>query len=303
MLTRLDLDNNECVDYAAGKIALELCNHPQYMTADGDELEYGTIIDNYGYLGIHHPSNITLDLTQTNSTVGIRQISIKFMDPEDDLNLTKIKGQKYAYRILCSDDGKNWKVLYDTTSTLDCYHTGWVHFLFRSDSEEIDTCSSWCQQMRYFRIHALQNPANSGFHVVRLRIFNIEKSMPKGKEILLLQNESYDFEVNDTTPLATKLLNIAERLYRGTPDEYKTGNNTEKTDKFNITYNYIIEKAFELQAVDGKVDQVRKIVTPLIAKRMDRKMETNINSTRRELLIMSILFIIYIVVLIYNCVK
>lgn len=319
-LNNVNTLKTECVDYAKDKVAFELCNHPEFMTMEGDNEEYGTSIgDKYGYLGIHHPANITLDLLPNlgrdeKGTVGVRQISIKFMHPNDALNRSPKEGQQYAFRLLCSEDGNLWKVLFDSTNTEKQYRVGWVHIIFR-DKEDPNEVNSGVQNMRYFRIHALHNPVSSGFHVVRLRLFNIENKLtvdnnliseentnnknkvePLEETIVLYANGCYDYEINDTTPLATKLLNIAERLHRGVSKKFGSINDLPSGDRFDDVYNHVIEKAFELQAVDGRVDQVRKIITPLISKKLEDKKIDNIKSTRREWLITFILLIIYIIV-------
>lgn len=286
------------IDYALGKIALEHCNHPEYMTQKGDRRPYGSSLNkrckNYGYLGVHHPANVTLDLG-LGEDAPIKQISIKFMDPNDKLNRTPNKLQKYAFRLLCSDDMSQWRVLYDTTATSEPYRVGWMHFKFENNE---------ALKMRYFRVHALHNPANSGFHIVRLHLFNeyTTRVLYQAKTIILPspRNGSYEFEINDTTPLATKLLNVAERLYRGTGGAKDDATNKKAFDEI---YNYVVERAFELQAVDGKVDQVRKIITPLISKRMEAKQQESIKSTKKQWIISLVFIVVYTLVSIYSTIK
>ena len=278
-----------CTDYAFGKIALEHCNHPEYMTQKGDRRPYGSTLKKrskyYGYLGVHHPANITLDLGWE---APVKQISIKFMDPKDKLNRSPNKMQKYAFRLLCSNDMSRWRVLYDTTSTEDPYRVGWMHFKFENNE---------ALGMRYFRVHALHNPANSGFHIVRLRLFDgcTTRVLHQEKTTILPSplNGGCEFEINDTTPLATKLMNIAERLYRGTRENAL---GQAEPQGFEEIYNYVVERAFELQAVDGKVDQVRKIITPLISDRMDKKQQESIKSTKWQWITSLFFIVIYIVV-------
>lgn len=276
-----------CTDYALGKIALEHCNHPEYMTHKGNRRPYGSSPKNkyYGYLGVHHPANITLDL---GLDAPVKQISIKFMDPNDKLNRSPNKLQKYAFRLLCSNDMSQWRVLHDTTTTGDPYQVGWVHFKFENNE---------ALGMRYFRIHALHNPANSGFHIVRLRLFDkYPTRVLHQKDTITLPsplNGVYEYEINDTTPLATKLMNIAERLYRGTRENAL---GQAEPQGFEEIYNYVVERAFELQAVDGKVDQVRKIITPLISNRMDKKQQESIKSTKWQWITSLFFIVIYIVV-------
>ena len=180
-------------DHALHKIALEYCNHPSDMTAIGDEEIYDSSLG--GYLGIRYPANITLDLKKV---VSIKQISIKFMDPEDyitdkqtneriNLNKTPLYNQCYAFRLLHSLDGHLWSVLYDSTSTQQTHHKGWVWML-------LDTH----QKMRYFRIHAIHNPANSGFHIVRLRLFDAENpNLQRGTQIH--KSKICEYESSDST--------------------------------------------------------------------------------------------------------
>lgn len=65
----------EIVDLALKKPVLEFCNHPEQLTAEGNDREYDAI--NGGYLGIHHPAFITVDLEKT---VEVKQISMKLYD-------------------------------------------------------------------------------------------------------------------------------------------------------------------------------------------------------------------------------
>ena len=210
------------------------------------------------------------------------------MDPNDTKNKKPNKEQCYAFRLLCSNDMLQWQILYDSTATDKPYRIGWFHLRL----EENVT-------MRFFRVHALHNPANSGFHIVRLRLFNIEnKTVPDSEIIESLVPNECEYEVNDTTPLATKLLNIAERLYRGSVDE--TGNGSAN---FKEVYNYVVERAFELQAVDGKVDQVRKIITPLISEKMEKKQRDSIKSTKWQWFMSCFFIVAYIVVSIICSIK
>lgn len=267
-------------DFASGKVALELCNHPEFMTSPGDEDTYNT--KSGGYLGIHHPANVTLDLGEEVTT---KQISIKFMSDKDPLNQTPIEGQEYAFRLLSSCDGKLWRILYDTTET-DCpYRRGWIHATFVEDG-----CA-----MRYFRVHTLHNPVSSGFQIVRLRLFDsLNKEMPEGEWVKL--TTAGDCEINDTTPLATKLQNLAERLYRSVPADHKDSSHPAKQQQFDAIYNHILEKAFELQAVDGRIDQIRNIITPHLAKSLDDRYNESKRSIQREWTITLVLIAIYIVI-------
>lgn len=253
----------EIVDLALKKPVLEFCNHPEQLTAEGNDLEYDAI--NGGYLGIHHPAFITVDLEKE---VEVKQISMKLYDSAETLNKTKVPkkqagnySSRYAFRLLCSTDMESWKVLYDTTKATEpygdkaagnrkTYRKGWQWAVF---NEPV--------RMRYFRIHALHNPANSGFHVVRLRLYDKEYDKMKLGEKMTLQSEN-ETEIKDALPLSARLLNLSQRLDVATPDTIKKGNDGE----YLSLKNQIVERSIEVHTVDGKVDQFRRIITPHMVK-------------------------------------
>ena len=253
----------EVVDLALKKTVLEFCNHPEQLTAEGDELEYDATKG--GYLGIHHPAFITVDMEKE---VKVKQISMKLYDSAETLNKTKVPekqagnySSRYAFRLLCSTDMESWKVLYDTTKAIEPYgdkaadnrkpyRKGWQWAVF---DEPV--------RMRYFRIHALHNPANSGFHVVRLRLYNKEYDKMKLGEKMTLQTGN-ETEIKDALPLSARLLNLSQRLDVATPDTIKKGNDRE----YLSLKNQIVERSIEVHTVDGKVDQFRRIITPHMVK-------------------------------------
>lgn len=253
----------EVVDLALKKPVLEFCNHPEQLTAEGDELEYDATKG--GYLGIHHPAFITVDMEKE---VKVKQISMKLYDSAETLNKTKVPekqagnySSRYAFRLLCSTDMESWKVLYDTTKAIEPYgdkaagnrkpyRKGWQWAVF---DEPV--------RMRYFRIHALHNPANSGFHVVRLRLYNKEYDKMKQGEKMTLQTRN-ETEIKDALPLSARLLNLSQRLDVATPDTIKKGNDRE----YLSLKNQIVERSIEVHTVDGKVDQFRRIITPHMVK-------------------------------------
>lgn len=253
----------EVVDLALKKPVLEFCNHPEQLTAEGNDLEYDATKG--GYLGIHHPAFITVDMEKE---VEVKQISMKLYDSDEALNKTKVPekqagnySSRYAFRLLCSTDMESWKVLYDTTKATEPYgdkaagnrkpyRKGWQWAVF---DEPV--------RMRYFRIHALHNPANSGFHVVRLRLYNKEYDKMKLGEKMALQTGN-ETEIKDALPLSARLLNLSQRLDVATPDTIKKGNDRE----YLSLKNQIVERSIEVHTVDGKVDQFRRIITPHMVK-------------------------------------
>ena len=275
-------DNNEpiYIDYAAGKVALELSNHPEFMTAEGNCNTYHN--REGGYLGIHHPANVTIDLEEE---VEVKQLFIKFMDPNDPLNLTPMDKQSYAFRLLSSVDGERWQLLFESFTTDKPYRVGWVYGTLPDN-----------HKMRYFRVHALDNPASSGFHIVRLRLYNLEN--PELVEELSLTEDNrielaktYEVEVGDSTPLSVRLQNLSEQLYRSVPEIYRD-------ERFNTLHGDIIEKSFELQAVDGRIDQVRNIITPHIGKSMSDDYIKNKRTFWIQTVTSIALVVIYVVIMI-----
>lgn len=267
------------VDYAAGKVALELSNHPEFMTAEDNCNTYHNRVG--GYLGIHHPANVTIDLEEE---VEVKQIFIKFMDPNDPLNLTPMEGQSYAFRLLSSVDGERWQLLYESFTTDKPYRVGWVYGTLPEN-----------HKMRYFRVHALDNPASSGFHIVRLRLYNQENpelvsELALTEDNLIELATSYEVEVGDSTPLSIKLQNLSEQLYRSVPEAYRD-------ERFNALHSDIIEKSFELQAVDGRIDQIRNIITPHLGKTIDGDYRKNKRRFWLETMISIALIAMYVVIM------
>lgn len=231
-------------DLALGKNVLEFCNHPHYMTEAGDSMDYDALTG--GYLGIHHPSFVTLDLEVP---ADVRQISMKLMDWDDDCNKSEPlnKKQHYAYRLLCSEDKLVWKVLYDTTATDKVYRRGWQWSVLEKPV-----------RMRYFRIHALHNPANSGFHIVRLRLFDEENPALQIGDCLDI-NAPYDVEIGDAVPISIRIMNLVQRLSDTVSEQHK------QTDGYRYLVNEVLGESMVFDTVDGRVDQFRQIITPYVA--------------------------------------
>lgn len=269
----------KAVDFAKGKNVMEFCNHPKSLTAEGDDLTYDSIRG--GYLGIHHPAFITIDLEDV---VEVKQLSIKLFDVDDNCNESegktkakheickscdKIKSNVYAYRLLCSEDKHTWTVLYDTTkmqedygdeqhNRLKVYRKGWQWAVFQTP-----------MKMKYFRIHALHNPANSGFHVVRVRLFDRENTALQLGDCLTLPQD-FELEVGDAIPISMRLLNLKQRLSTTIPESIKKG-----SLRYRQIDEMVVENSMNLEQVDGKIEQVRKIVTPHIVTAIESDYKDN----------------------------
>lgn len=267
---------SQYIDFALGKAAMEFCNHPLDMTKPGDDLPYDSV--NGGYLGIHHPANITVDLEQL---CPVRQVSIKFFDCEDELcKHSDTSFHEYAFRLLCSEDGVRWKVLYDSTASghgAKRYVKGWLYGVFEQP-----------ESMRFFRIHALHNPSSSGFHVVRLRLLDREwPDLKRGDRIYF--SSVKDIEVGDSTPLSTQLYNLLGRI------SSRLSAQTKQKASYQQLSNHIFEKALEFEAIDGRIDQIRKVVTPHIENKLTEDSRKEKRSTIIETCITVLLLILNLI--------
>lgn len=250
----MDRDNS---DLALHRKVLEYCNHYEYLT-NGEENEYDTT---KGYCATHWPGYITVDLEQI---CDLRLIAFQLWDFEDAKNIYERKeectNQVYAYRLLCSVDRRNWQVIYDTSGSLRKYRKGWQAFQFR------EACSA-----RYIRIHAVHNLRNSGFHVVRLHAFQrLAEEYLRGD--MHLCGPAFEWELGDAYPLANQLLDLSGRIQDVMS---KTKMDSELKSKYLRVVDYLFEKSKELDAVNGKVDELRKLISEPVSKKLKRDFKKN----------------------------
>lgn len=194
-------------DLAFGCPVMELCNHPEFLT-DGTEDYGGNDKERPGYLGIHWPAFITVDLGRP-QTVGA--VCFKLWDWDDPLNKApwseENKKMLYAYRLLVSEDRQKWKVLHDCAELGEesRFRRGWQRFSFQPET------------VRFIRIHCLRNLRNSGFHIVKLRAFASAdnaffRSPEPGAEYSRELSGPPPVEIGDGTPLSVRLLNLAGQI-------------------------------------------------------------------------------------------
>ena len=129
------------------------------------------------------------------------------LDLEDVCDLKFIRfllydkdSRNYKYRLLTSVDLNSWAVHFD--SGLHSFRS-WQNFEF---SEPI--------KVRYIRIHALWNSANSQFHIVQIEAHPDSVNIPSSEEINIIQlaSEGYYSEVSDGYPISFKMANIANTI-------------------------------------------------------------------------------------------
>lgn len=181
---------------ALGKRVLEECNTPEAML-DGNYRDFdGT----GGYCGVHVPAYLTIDLGQNYSVGYIRFLLMN--RGEEDTNLGAAP-RKYFYRLLacadtpCINGSTEWKVIYDTENE------GYVDWQCFTLSEPME--------MRYIRIHTVDNRKNNGFHIIQFEAYERPAELPEGEKVSLertIDTSEVCSEVGDGLPLYKRLYDI-----------------------------------------------------------------------------------------------
>lgn len=268
-------------DLALHKKVLEYCNHYHYLTS-GKEIEYD---NKSGYCATHWPAYLTVDLERE---YDLRQISFQLWDYEDPNNKLADKAkyidQIYAYRLLLSSDKRSWQVIHDTAGTSSKYRKGWQTFLFDN-----------AIRARYIRVHAIHNMKNSGFHIVRLHAFEeINPFFDKGNVFICF--DPYELELGDAYPLSNQLLDLSGRIQNAMPRTVST----MLKQRYTQIIDYLFEKSKELDAVDGKVDEVRKLIAEPISEKFEEEFKKNNRSEVVGLVISVVSLVIWIVIMIFK---
>ncbi len=181
---------------ALGKRVLEECNTPEAML-DGNYRDFdGT----GGYCGVHVPAYITIDLGQ-NYSVGYIRFLLMNRGEEDTNHGTAPR--KYFYRLLacadtpCINGSTEWKVIHDTENN------GYVNWQCFSLTEPME--------MRYIRIHTIDNRKNNGFHIIQFEAYEHPAELPEGEVVSLdktIDTSAMCSEVGDGLPLYKRLFDI-----------------------------------------------------------------------------------------------
>lgn len=270
---------NAVDDLALGKPVLELCNHPQYLTDEIDEYG-GNDRERPGYLGTHWPTFVTVDLLREEN---VGAICFKLWDWEDsfnkDPNKSANKDMRYAYRILVSVDRISWIVLFDCADARDVddkFRKGWQCFSFSP------------RPIRYVRIHCLRNCKNTGFHIVKLKVFRdssvgfFNKLIETNPCILCDGHEA--MEVGDGAPLSFRLFNFAGQMQeiqslcsrrvqflgkRKVPNGVESELNFFSNVLHDITHQRqdggdvvgrLFKRGHEVEVVAGGIDETRNLI-------------------------------------------
>lgn len=184
-------------NFALHKRVLEECNTPEAMLDGCCHNFDGT----KGYCGVHVPAYITIDL---GSNCPIGYIRFLLMNRENEDTNHGVGPRQYYYRLLacedtdCINNTTEWKVLYDS---LGEGFVDWQCFTLSSPL-----------QVRYLRIHTIDNRKNNGFHIVQFEAYEHSEPLPDGERVAVnaeITTEKVQIEVGDGMPLYKRLHDIA----------------------------------------------------------------------------------------------
>lgn len=155
---------------------------------DGNVTNYG---GHEGWSYFMWPGHLTVDLESIHAITCIR-----FLLYDSDRN------RLYKYRLLASEDGKNWKVLFDTEER---GHLGWQVFFMGPER----------LRAQYVRIHGLWNSSNDSFHVVQVEVYDDDPPVLDGKVNLqlgvILKNIETETDQTDIERAYERVSSIIER--------------------------------------------------------------------------------------------
>ena len=273
-------------DYALNKKVLEYCNHASFMT-DGVTSEYD---GKTGYLGIHTPGYVTVDLQDS---WYVKHICFELWDFDDPNNLCPDRkdrtNQLYSYRLLISDDRKTWRVVYDCSNSPAAkkYRKGWQSFIWEEPVS-----------VRYIRIHCLNGKRNSGFHIVKLHACNEVFNLCRiDTEVSFSRTNSFEIEYGDAYPLSYQLNDFSGRIQDAFGSRVQM--DLEAKGIYDSIVDYLFRKSREVDAVNGKVDEIRRLIAQPVKEEIqelfqaeNKDSRSNIRFSIAQMVIWSILFVI-----------
>lgn len=83
---------------------------------------------------------------------------------------------------------------------------------------------------------------------------------------------AFEWELGDAYPLANQLLDLSGRIQDVMS---KTKMDSELKSKYLRVVDYLFEKSKELDAVNGKVDELRKLISEPVSKKLKRDFKKN----------------------------
>ena len=275
-------------DYALNKNVLEYCNHGGFLT-DGKTDKYNGVT---GYLGIHAPSYVTVDLQDIKE---VKNICFKLWDYEDKDNecpdKAQLKDKLYTYRLLISTDKMEWKVVYDCSKLQkDKYKKGWQTFVWEQPVP-----------VRFIRVHCMNSKRGSGFHIVELHAYDQVARLRKvDTEISFDANHTFDVEIGDAYPLSYQLYDLSGRFQDAL--EKRVAGKPNAKEIYDSIIDFLFRKGREVESVNGKIDEIRRLVSDPVKDGIQRRFkEENIESRKNiwfsifQLAAWLILFIVSII--------
>lgn len=275
------------VDFALNKKVLEFCNHAGFLT-DGLPDKYD---GKTGYLGIHTPSYVTVDLLAVND---VKHICFKLWDNEDPDNICQDKQQRvnqlYSYRLLISSDKKEWKIVYDCSDlpSEEKYKKGWQSF-------------EWANpvQVRYIRIHCMNGKRNSGFHIVELHAYDQVVNLKNvNTPISFPVDQTFEVEIGDAYPLSYQLSDFSGRFQDTL--EARVSDNKDAKAIYDSIVDFLFRKAKEVDSVNGKVDEIRRLVADPVKDGIQSRFKEENLETRRNIRFSVLQLFVWLLLLIFS---
>ncbi len=252
-------------DLAFHGTVLEYCNHPEDLK-NTRRRQYD---NKRGYLGLHTPGYLTLDLHADHP---IEQVSLFLWDIDDPCNSTPAQfrgeheNQNYSFRLLASVDRHRWLQVFDSSDLFDRdrdvspekHFNGWVTIKMKT-----------AVQARYIRIHAMHNRNNDGFHVVRFHAFSRKNDL-FDNHLVFPAIGYYQTEYGDAYPLANKLLDFAHRM-----QHLEVGQDDVARSKHREIVDYAIYRYSDLESTEGRVDPLRKLLSLPVSSVLEKEFTKN----------------------------
>lgn len=274
-------------DYALYKKVLEYCNHASYMT-DKKTVKYD---GKTGYLGIHTPGYVTVDLRKTRY---VKNICFKLWDYEDPDNECPEKAERsnqvYSYRLLISENKEKWTVVHDCSDlpVEEKYRKGWQTFIWEDPVP-----------VRYIRVHCLNGKRNSGFHIVKLHAYDqIAELDPVDTKIIIPRTKSFEKETGDAYPLSYQLNDFSGRIQEALGTRIQK--NPAAKEIYDSIVDFLFRKAKEVDAVNGKVDEIRRLVAEPVKEEIQRRFEAENHDSRSNIRFSIIQIILWVIILILS---
>ena len=106
---------------------------------------------------------------------------------------------------------------------------------------------------------------------------------------------AFEWEQGDAYPLANQLLDLSGRIQNIMP---RNGISSELKDKYLQLIDYLFEKSKELEAVNGKIDELRKLISEPVSGKLKKDFRKNARDGIIGVVLTVISFIIWLIIII-----